>query len=235
MKSGRHTHSFLSTDLKDLLDSLPSGCPPGSHFTTRLTHSRCVISFFPPPPLLSGSNSVLQAPCLSDIHESSRGATNRPSPSPTLGMREAVDSVPRVEFPSGCNDSRSGSGPTATKSKLLQWNGRQARSVPVSGVPAHTPDTELWRGCHLSPALEANLTHRAEPARRAHTRGSRPCRPAPQSCPPGPPPQRFLLRAQVREALPLASLRCPARLRPCGSRARNHERQRSAAGGGLAR
>lgn len=56
-----------------------------------------------------------------------------------------------------------------------------------------------------------------------------------QPYPPDSPPQRLLLRAQVREALPLASLRCPARLGPCCPRARHHEWQRPAARGGLTR
>lgn len=70
------------------------------------------------------------------------GSFNCPFPSPTLGMPEAVDSVPRVEFPSGCNDSRSGSCPATAKSKHLQRTGRQAPSVPVL---QHTPNTDLRR------------------------------------------------------------------------------------------
>jgi hypothetical protein len=106
----------------------------------------------------------------------------------------------------------------------------------------HTPPTQTFGGASPSAPLprldtrgESNPPYGAHQL--AHTRESQSqsCRPAPQPCPPGPPPQRFLLRAQVREPLPLASLRCPARLRPCCPRTGYHERQRPAAGGGLAR
>lgn len=225
LNSGKHTlrllllptrpknHSFLSVGLEDLLDSLPCGFPLGSHFTTGLTHSRCVISIFPPPPRLSASNSAPQAPCRGDIRGGRRrGRLPAAPPQAQLGPPEAGDSDPRVESPSGCNDSRSGPCPATTKSKHSQRTGRRARSDQGQLPPTQTALEQPFRGAatsapHLPPGIEATLPSPPD----GHTEGVP--RPAPRPRAPRP-----AGRAHLRSAFS-SGLKCVrrCRLRACGA------------------